>query len=155
MLAHALAGSAVQAPVRVLDDGRILRLGRDPHRGIIAHITLQVAEGPTWCPYTVYAPVDAPPPGYPADLPFVAGMQVTLALHDDGSRQLIWLFPAGTLEMLGEALVRRSEEDGWTVDEIREHGDALRRYILAKDGRFRTILVAWSIMAVELIETDA
>ena len=32
---------------------------------------------------------------------------------------------------------------------------SLSYYAVAKDGRFRTILVAWSIMAVELIETDA
>ena len=154
MLAQALAASATPTPVRVLEDGRILRLERDPHPGIIAHITLQTTDGHTWRPYTLYAPADTPPPGYPADLPFVAGLQVTLAGEDRGSRQLIWLFPADTLESLGEALVRRSEEDGWKPEEIHEHGDVLRRYVLARDGRFRTILVAWSIAAVELIETD-
>lgn len=71
-------------------------------------------DGAPWGSITTFAPADARPAGYPAALPFVPGLQVTVTEPPDGSQ------PAGARWTCADpvpvvaTLLEQSRAEGWT-----------------------------------------
>ncbi len=90
----------------------MLRLRKHPAPGIALQAELVVSGVPE-VTVTGYEPSDHPGPGYPADMPFVPGLQVSVMPGPDPSRPTLAWWGVPDASEVATELVRQLERDGW------------------------------------------